>query len=87
MNDSRKTVRRKEDDLTHLLKSFDAHVKEDVKNFESILKELKEFREEMNPVREAFNGVRWSGWAMAKIVGFIGAILGIGLGVKELFKK
>ena len=87
MKDSRKIIRRKEDDLARLLKSFDSHVKSDVDNFSSILQELKEFREEMSPVITAFNGLTWSGWAMAKVVGAVGAILGIGLGVKELFKK
>lgn len=73
-------------DLKHF-KGFSDSIKLINEKLDAQLSESKAFREEMRPVKDAFDGLEWSGWAIAKVAGFIGVIAGAAFAVKQFWNK
>lgn len=88
-------------EIQQIRKDAQSHNLSDLKNFKGFndaiqlisvkldaqLKESQAFREEMRPVKEAFDGFEWSGWAIAKAAGFIGVVAGAAYAVKQFWNK
>jgi hypothetical protein len=57
------------------------------KQFDAIEQQIQALREEIRPVVDTFNTLRWIGKGAAVTVAFLGSITALGLGIKSLFKR
>lgn len=84
-------------DVRKLQNNFEIHMENQIKYAGEVLKLGKQLdnlcnnfdglKEQVMPVVENFNGLKWSGWLVIKTIAFLASIIGLFLMIKSLFKK
>ncbi len=84
-------------DMRKLQNNFEIHMENQIKYAGEVVKmgkqldglcvKFNELKLEVTPIIVNFNGLKWSGWLVIKVIAFLASTIGLFLMIKALFKK